>query len=92
MGQQTHLYNVLREVRHLSNMDPKALVRSTRHHLVQQRQQVLRSDSSHVQVTQCSHLHFQLSKLMEVCGKQAESLNLFSKVPAKQMSVDSTVW
>jgi hypothetical protein len=33
-----------------------------------------------------------LSKLMEVCGKQAESLNLFSKVPAKQMSVDSTVW
>jgi hypothetical protein len=33
-----------------------------------------------------------LSKLMKVCGKQTESLNFFSKMPAKQTSVDSTAW
>jgi hypothetical protein len=32
-----------------------------------------------------------LSEFVEVRGKQAEGLNFFGEVPAKQMSVDSTV-
>lgn len=85
LGQQTHLYDMLRETCHLGNMDPKALVTRTRHHLVQQSQRVLGCHSSDMKVTQCCHLLCQLSKFMEVCGKQAEGLNFFSKVPAKQI-------
>lgn len=90
--QQTYLYDMLWEVCHLGNMNPKTLVARTRHHLVQKGKRVLRCHSSHMQVTHCIHLHFQLSKLMKVCGKQTESLNFFSKMPAKQTSVDSTAW
>lgn len=91
LGQQTHLYDMLWETRHLGNVDPKALVTRTRHHLVQQSKCALRCHSSDMQVTERCHLLRQLSKFMEVRGKQAEGLNFFSEVPAKQMSVDSTV-
>lgn len=91
LGQQTHLYDMLWETCHLGNMDPKALVTRTRHHLVQQSKRVLGCHSSHMQVTERCHLLRQLSKFVEVRGKQAEGLNFLSKMPEKQMSVDSTV-